>query len=246
MARAKRTHRTEARRRYRAVRAEIEAAENEDADEPESESRSGSTAHTRSRPSSTASGGRLGIAAAFRAAMRPLDWRADVQELPRLARHWSLLVPVAASIASSVLFIAATASAPDAKNPPSDTLGTIAIVLYQFFVIPPPMAAAFLAGLGAPRASWLIGAIVGVVAAIGNTAIVLSPFGQQLYEQPALVIAQSFFFAPFGAALFASMAAWYRRFLNLANPNRSQQSAKPQRGRGNLPTNSRATASRRS
>ena len=43
--------------------------------------------------------------------------------------------------------------------------------------------------------------------------------------------------APIGAALFASAAAWYRRFLKLANPNRSQrkaQPARPQQGRGDM------------
>ena len=34
---------------------------------------------------------------------------------------------------------------------------------------------------------------------------------------------QGFLVAPIGAALFASAAAWYRRFLNLANPNRAQR-----------------------
>jgi len=38
--------------------------------------------------------------------------------------------------------------------------------------------------------------------------------------------------SPVGAALFASAAAWYRRFLDLANPNRQHRSSKPQ-GRSN-------------
>lgn len=243
MARAKRTHRTEARRRYRAVRAEIEAVEADDADERETRS---TTRSRTSQPASPPPGGRLGITGAFRAAMRPLDWRADVRELPRLLRHWSLIVPVLATVVSTLMVITSTSTSIDANGQPTDAFGTVSFILYQFFVVPPPMAAAFLAGLGAPRASWLIGAIVGIVAAFANAAIVFSPAGRLVTAPHELVIAQSFFFAPFGAALFASMAAWYRRFLNLANPNRSQRPAKPQRGRGNLPTNSRAAAGRRS
>ncbi len=39
------------------------------------------------------------------------------------------------------------------------------------------------------------------------------------------------------------MAAWYRRFLNLANPNRGQKPRQSQ-GRGNAKPNSRAAAGR--
>ncbi len=245
MARAKRTDRTEARRRYRAEQAVL-LGEDDDATEADETEGAATTARQRAaKPGATSRQERPGIMAAFRGAVRPLDWREDLRSLPVLARHWSLFVPVLLSVVSTVLFVAATASITDAKNPPSDMFTTVAIVLYQFFVIPPPVAGAFLAGLGAPKASWLLGAIVGVVAAIGNAVIVLSTFGRLTYQQPELVILQGFVFAPFGAALFASMAAWYRRFLNLANPNRGQKPVKPARGRGNMPTNSRAPASRR-
>ncbi len=246
MARAKRTDRTEARRRYRAEQAALAGEDDDTVEVDETETGATTARKQAAKPGASSRQERPGIMTAFRGAVRPLDWREDLRSLPMLVRHWSLFVPVLLSIVSTVVFVAATASVTDASNPPSDMLTTVAIVLYQFFVIPPPVAGAFLAGLGAPKASWLLGAIVGLVAAIGNAVIVLSPFGQQLYTSPALVILQGFVFAPFGAALFASMAAWYRRFLNLANPNRGQKPAKPARGRGNMPTNSRATANRRS
>jgi len=43
-------------------------------------------------------------------------------------------------------------------------------------------------------------------------------------------------FSPIGAALFASLLAWYRRFLDLANPNRRQQaqSRRTTGGRGDM------------
>ena len=52
----------------------------------------------------------------------------------------------------------------------------------------------------------------------------------------------SYHCAACGAMLFASAAAWYRRFLDLVNPNRGQRQGrggqpKPQSGRGNAPRN---------
>ncbi len=172
------------------------------------------------------------------------DVRGDLRSLPQLLRHWSLFVPVLLTILSTGLFVVVTAPITDPAKTPTDLLTTVAIALYQFFVIPPPVAGAFLAGLGAPKASWLIGVIVGLVAAVGNAVIVLSPFGRLAHPQPEPVILQGLLFAPFGAAMFAAMAAWYRRFLNLANPNRGQRPTRPARGRGNAKTNSRATAGR--
>jgi hypothetical protein len=250
LARAKRTDRTEARRRHRAEQA-AQTADPATADEPSATDDHAASAPGRSTSksrSSKPSGGapaRPGLAAAFRGASRPLDWREDLRYLPTLVRHWSLLVPVGASIVSSVLWLSVIASASDPSNPPAGTFAAIAYVLYQFFVFPPPIAGAFLAGLGAPRASWLIGAIVGVVAAIGQTVIVLVAASKTSDQSVVPFIVQGFLIAPFGAALFASLGAWYKRFLNLANPNRSQRPAKASRGRGDMPTNSRATASRR-
>ena len=44
--------------------------------------------------------------------------------------------------------------------------------------------------------------------------------------------------------LFASAAAWYKRFLNLANPNRGRASSRSRsKGRGNARPNSRADRS---
>lgn len=219
LARAKRTDRTAARRRYRADQAAAESiAGTGEPETPGTPARDGSA----SAPARTASG-RPSMTGAFREAFRPLDLRGDLLALPQLVRHWSMWVPAALSIIATVLFVTSTAQLTDPAARPDDMLASVGILGYQLFVAPPPVAAAFLAGFGAPRASWLTGLIVGLVAAFGFAAVVLSPFGSLTYTEPTAWIAQGFIFAPVGGAMFASAAAWYRRFLNLANPNRGRR-----------------------
>jgi hypothetical protein len=249
LARAKRTDRTEARRRYRAEQAAL-AGDAETIDEAEMPDEASGARGQAAK--SSANPARPSITAAFRGAVRPLDWRADLRELPKLVRHWSLLLPVALSIGSTVVVLIAAASITETGTgtgtgtAPVSSVGVVAGLLYQFFLVPPPMAGAFLAGLAAPRASWLIGAIFGVVSALGYAAIVLAAPDILTGQNRGFLILEGLVVSPLGSALFASMAAWYRRFLNLSNPNRSQRATKPSRGRGNMPTNSRAAASRRS
>ena len=115
---------------------------------------------------------------------------------------------------------------------------------FQMFVfpLPAPAGSAFIAGFGAKRACWLIGLILGVL--VGRLLRDRPPDGRPR-RSPRRARAstsrrspsQGFLVAPIGASLFASAAAWYRRFLDLANPNRSQrkaQPAKPQQGRGDI------------
>ena len=224
MARAKRTERAEARRRHRAAFADPLAdgeLETTDVDAaPSATTPARGPAAPRSRPASGASGPpvqRPGIATAFRSSFRPLDVRGDLQALPRLLRHWSFYVPV--------------------------VLSGIAVVLFQYF----PRESLAYAFFG-PRASWLVGALVGVIAAgfltlSVNVQIGGLPDGSffQVYfplpatpDAPVLIsatdakaqISTLMFEAVTSGAifsgLFASAAAWYRRFLQRANPNRAR------------------------
>ncbi len=255
MARAKRTDRTEARRRYRAEQAAL--ADDAETIEEETESRDGSEARDRSgrstksaKSASSAGQQRPGLMSSMRAAVHPLDWRTDIRMVPVLIRHWSFWLPALIAIGTTVAFflvIPAGTSTTGGNPAPADGGGIFVTLVYfafQMFVfpLPAPVGAAFLAGFGAPRASWLTGAMVGVVAAIGFAIVVLSPtYSEAVGGSSSIGLAvQGLIAAPLGSALFASLAAWYRRFLNLANPNRSQRSTKPQRGRGNMKTNSRA------
>jgi hypothetical protein len=258
LARAKRTDRTAARRRFRAEQAALASdtdslePERDDDDRSRQATRSTSTkAGKSSRSTSGSQQQRPGIFAAMRSAVRPLDWRSDIRDLPMLVRHWSFWVPSLLAIATTIAFflvIPAGTSTTGGSPAGGDGAGIFVTLVYfafQMFVfpLPAPVGAAFLAGFGAPRASWLTGAMVGVVAALGFAVVVMSPTYAEAASggtSPAALAVQGLLAAPIGSALFASLAAWYRRFLNLANPNRSQRPSKVQRGRGDMKTNSRA------
>ena len=99
----------------------------------------------------------------------------------------------------------------------------------------PAIGGVFIAGFLAPRASWLLGVIVGAVAAacysfLGLTGIV--PVGATV--SPVDVVVTAFVLSPIIGAFFAASAAWYRRFLSLSNPNRQRRSAAavPKKGDG--------------
>ena len=236
MARAKRTVRTDARRRHRAEAAARLAATGE----APMESAAGAAP---SRPPAT----RPGITTAFRAAFRPVDLRADLRLLPVLVRNRSFLIPSASAIAATVAFIAsASGLAATEEVPDVGPVANIAYLAVQFFVFPPPAAGAFLSGFLAPRASWLVGLLVGIVAAACFAVMLESPVARLLIgtNDPGGWIAQGFILAPVGASVFASAAAWYRRFLNLANPNRGQRPGSS--GRGTARRKERPLASRTS
>ena len=100
--------------------------------------------------------------------------------------------------------------------------------MYEYFVRPPAIGGVFIAGFLAPRASWLLGLLVGLVSAIVNALLVTfvplaifatAPDAAQAQE----FIVTGFLLSPIFGALFASGAAWYRRFLQLSNPNRGKR-----------------------
>ena len=212
MARAKRTHRADARRRYRAaMESESVEAESEEAEAAPTR-RAAAPAPARS----TGEAVRLGIGGALRASFHPLNVREDLAALPSLVRHRAFwlpaLVTVAAAIASSV-----TAGA-DAVTP----------FLFAYFVVTPALGGVFLAGFLAPRASWLLGILVSVVAAVcyivmGIGGRLPEPYAAQFATVPRDAILSTILLSPVLGALFAAVAAWYRRFLALTNPNRGRR-----------------------
>lgn len=185
MARAKRTDRADARRRYRATQAEAEAEANEiDTAEPGDEdaaavaTTSASARGTRRqapRPQSPpqqqrpvfAPGERPSFTSSFRAAARPWNIREDVAYLPTLVlRTRAVWIPSLAAIASGAFFLA---SRPLGSN-------GIANLLFQLFVLPPTIAGAFLAGILAPRATYIAGGIAALVGALVFTvAVFITP-----------------------------------------------------------------------
>lgn len=218
MARAKRTstERAAARRRYRAS-IESEALESEGEAEAEQTDASPSRA---APPRADANAVRVSIGTALRASFHPLHVREDVAALPTLARHRSLWLPILATVASTIAVVATQGK--DAITP----------FLFAYFVQTPALGGVFLAGFLAPRASWLLGAIVGAVAAAGYVAVVayvpssISPTTPDASKIGDVAIS-AFIASPIMGALFASLAAWYRRFLTLTNPNRGRRPQQP-------------------
>ncbi len=274
MARAKRTDRAEARRRYRAQLAaegrdeELDPAED---GEPAGASPAPNRPPQRRAAPPPATPQRPGIGYAFRAAFRPANFREDLAALPGLLRHRSVWLPALISIGTTVVLLV------------TGGRDVISALVYQYFIVTPPIGAIFLSGFLAPRASYLTGAVAGLVGAICLAVLVAasstgvlgggtpgaspspSVAGSPLTSaspapsasssasaatspQPsptpsgatgqaptpdelADTVAISFFLSPLTGAFFGAAAAWYRRFLNLANPNRGARRPPPNRGR---------------
>ena len=234
MARAKRTssERAAARRRYRAATdAEILEEETEDS--------TGTRAADPAR--STAEVPRMGIGAALRTSFRPLDLRADLAALPSLVPHKAFWVPVLVTVATA---IATTASGG------SDVITPL---LFTYFIVTPAVGGVFLAGFLAPRASWLLGILVSLVAALCYIAMGLAtrlpePFQTPFSTSQSEAIVTTLLWSPLMGAFFASAAAWYRRFLTLSNPNRGRRQQQAQKrtgdGRSRGSSNTKAPARR--
>lgn len=226
MARAKRTDRTEARRRHRAEQATLAEAEPGDAiAAPAPTGKSSTKAVPPERP---------GIRTAFRGAMRPLDLRGDLKSLPQVLTNWGFLAAMGITLAAAVLFVVAYSDAmatiPVGTATPAQLekvvgSSTIPYFLGTMALQPPPAIGAFLIGFTAKRASWLGGLIYGIFVTIVAIVVLQTQAGRLLTgDGPAqAVIVGHAAWSPLGAALFASAAAWYRRFLDLANPNRQAQ-----------------------
>jgi hypothetical protein len=241
--RAKRTDRdrAEARRRYRASLVDSPEGDDLEADEdsPSPSAASGAAPSGRARSagaSHTAAPARPSLATAFRSSFRPIDWRGDLRALPMLIRDKSLYVPVILSGAS----VAAL---------PLLGVNPLTSAFYQYFSFTAPLGTAFVAGFFAPRASWLVG-MLAALASVGFQAMAFSvgPFGglfdtfldatgQPLTRASAesLILSQALIPGVPLSGFFAAAAAWYKRFLGRANPNRARPAQGGRRPDGKQP-----------
>lgn len=239
---AKRTDRTEARRRYRAQQAELADAEPGD-ETVEAAATAGRK--PRAKADQPAPAVRPGIMNSFKGAVRPLNLRGDLLALPQVVTNWGFLAAMGITLAAAIWFVVAYSPALSeipAGTPVSDQLetvvGTNSIPYYlgTMALQPPPAIGAFLIGFAAKRASWLGGLIYGIFVTILAIVVLQTPAGRLLAGDGSMdaVLVGHAAWSPVGAMLFASAAAWYRRFLDLANPNRGQrrQDGKAQQGRG--------------
>lgn len=240
MARAKRTDRADARRRYR-----LAQESNEEASAVEGEAAvpnvltdgraaAGSASRARNSARSNTPTAPRGFTASLGAAFHRPDVRADIAALPWLLRTRAFLIPVALVIAGVAAILAFPTN-------------TVTALFFQLMVLPPAMAPIFIAGFFAKRASYLLGFIVAVIDVIGygifiysalpvlstGTAAGLITAGRQ---QELLVSAIAM--GPVSGILFAAGAAWYRRFLSFSSAARA-------RTRGTGRAKPKAQASRR-
>lgn len=217
MARAKRTGRAEARRRYRA---EVVAREADAAETTETTPRAESTRRPADRGSvgTTAPSARPGFLDGLRTAMQPANVRADVVSAPSVLRSNRLLwVPFLIVAVSG-----AVALVPGALD------YNIPQLLATTFVFPPPLIAPFVAGLLAPRAAWFFGFLAALLGAVFFAIVVATtpvPGATFTPEVRLQYIGYAFVSSIFGA-LVGAFAGFYRRFLRTTGPARQSDRAR--------------------
>jgi hypothetical protein len=226
VARAKRTERAEARRRHRAATLTEPAETIEDTRDDVGAPRSGRTAAAASSKSTATTEGRMGFTDAFKASIRPIHVRADLASLPWIAVHSKALwVPLLITLVSTGAIIA------------TNGRDQITQFLFAYFIQTPAIGGVFIAGFLAPRASWLLGVIVGLVSAACYSLLVIA-FPTTIYvaapptpEVAREVALSAFILSPVIGGFFAAGAAWYRRFLAFSSPNRGRRQSQGQKQR---------------
>jgi hypothetical protein len=234
VARAKRTDRADARRRYRADQAAQTAAEEEAAAAAEAylPPREGTTAanstattSTYGRKSksptasktSTAPPERVPFLTALRTSYQIADVRGDLRALPGLIPGRSFLVPAGLSLASTVMAIAI---------PPN----SITAIVVTLFLGPLPIGSIYAAGVLAPRASWLMGAIASFIGTLGLVVYALWAINVsgETGTAPAVTdVAYALtFYTLFGGVIGAGLG-YYRRLLKAMNPQGPRGGSKP-------------------
>ncbi|MES2211270.1 MAG: hypothetical protein V4515_13980 [Chloroflexota bacterium] len=209
MARAKRTDRADARRRYRLTHDETDMTESEDL-EPVPNVLASSRVPTKgpvaARP--------MSFTDSMRNSWHRPDVRADIEALPWLLRSRAFLVP----LALVVVGVAALTAAP--TNPAAG-------LFFQLMVLPPAMAPIFITGFFAKRASYLLGLIIAVIDVAGYAVFVYSALPALSGDPVTAARQQELVFSavavgPLSGIFFAAGAAWYRRFLAFSSAQRAR------------------------
>jgi hypothetical protein len=180
-----------------------------------------------------------------RAAYHAPNYREDLALLPRLLVHWSVLVSAALAVVGTVVIVGVGGSlngttTGSAAAAGTTTLAYVASLLVSLFIGPPPFGAALLIGFMLPRATYLVGLVFGAFAALCLSIIILAQPADTMAGLTGQYLLYAWVFGIVGSAFFASGIAWYKRFLEMLNPNRGQRgkpAAKPVQGRGNVRRN---------
>lgn len=219
MARAKRTDRADARRRYRLTQDAVDdSGDHTSAPVPNVLSGGGgrpsSSSGSSGRAKSVTAPRPIGFVDSMRASWHRPDVRADIAALPWLLRTRAFLIPLALVVVGA----GALTLAPD--NPAAG-------LFFQLMVLPPAMAPIFITGFFAKRASYLLGLIIAVIDVVGYAVFVYAALPalsvdpvtaarQQELVSSALVV------GPLSGIFFAAGAAWYRRFLSFSSSQRAR------------------------
>ncbi len=178
MARAKRTDRAEARRKYRAyLLAQQEAETGESAGEAGVAGTKPSASRDQRAQASVQPGARLGMFAAARAAARQPHYLDDIRNLPSLILKSNAVWPILVGCVVAGAYIALRID----KN--GNTSDPIVPYLAQFLFYPVPLLPPMIAGFLAPRSTWLAGMIAAflasmtLVAVLGVTALKFTSSG---------------------------------------------------------------------
>ncbi len=210
MARAKRTDRADARRRFRQVYDDP----NLTADDAELEE-TGSSPEPQARRSPSSPGRPISFRDSLGAAWHRPDIRADIAALPMLLRTRAFLIPLGLVVVGVAALLLLPSNA-------------VARLLFEFLVYPPAMAPIFIAGFFAKRASYLLGLIIAVVdvtgyavayAAVPALRPAVVPTRQEEYFLSLLAV------GILSGIFFAAGAAWYRRFLSFSSAQRARSRA---------------------
>ena len=105
---------------------------------------------------------------------------------------------------------------------------------WQLIALPgSALAPQLVAGFFAPRASYLLGFIIGLEQGVIFTVLasaIATQIGTPIpSDQVGNLLILSFVTGPISGTLFAAAAAWYRRFLALSSPRRQPAKGAPQK-----------------
>jgi len=223
VARAKRTERADARRRYRVVTTgepDLDAA----IEAPEVPAAALPREKRDRRPSGSAPGAppppRAGFLGSLRAAAGPVDILGDLRAFP------SVVLRSKAALIPGLVIVVTTA----AMLIPALAANQLVVLAGNVILQPPPMIIAFLAGMLAPRAAWLLGGLAGLAAGAAyvlvvtaSTDVLMTPLGFTYVvstDQKLAYALNVLTTAPIFGIAVGAFAGFYRRFLNMSAPQR--------------------------
>ncbi len=86
-----------------------------------------------------------------------------------LVRNKALWIPILLTLGTAALYATVR---PESR--PGELISTLTLFAKEYFLVPPAIGGAFITGFMAPRASWLLGIMVGLVAAATYSVLVLN------------------------------------------------------------------------